>query len=316
MSSTVGIQLVDYSRGTMRISRYFLALIILIATQAQAAKCDEKCLRATLDGYMQALVRRDHTKLALAPNYKYTENGKPLQLGQGLWEHASKLDAYGGSFTDAASEQAVYWGIVHEGANPTIVSLRLGIKDRKIAEIEHIVARKGSHALFAPQALTKLHPHLTSSVDRKDRLTRDKLIAIADTYMEGIEKHSSKIVKAADDCQRIENGVQTTNQPGRTSRNCQESADLLTYIKAVKERRFPVVDVEKGIVFATFVFDIPGEQSSANDSRIATDAQVAARLRQPRMLLLTEWFKIQKGAIQHIEAVMHNLPHGSTSGWQ
>ena len=39
-------------------------------------------------------------------------------------------------------------------------------------------------------------------------------------------------------------------------------------------------------------------------------------MREPRTLLLTEWFKIDDGKIQHIEAIMHNLPHGSTSGWE
>src|SRR5262249_19806907 len=38
--------------------------------------------------------------------------------------------------------------------------------------------------------------------------------------------------------------------------------------------------------------------------------------REPRTLLLTEWFPIDHGQIQHIEAVMHNLPHGSKSGWE
>jgi hypothetical protein len=34
------------------------------------------------------------------------------------------------------------------------------------------------------------------------------------------------------------------------------------------------------------------------------------------MLLLTEIFKIQGGQIARIQAVMHNLPHGSRSGWE
>ena len=123
-------------------------------------------------------------------------------------------------------------------------------------------------------------------------------------------------MQAADTCQRIENGVQTTNQPNRSSRNCSHSADLLTYIKHVNERRFPIVDPEHGIVVSTFIFDIPGESSSANDSSISSNAQVAARLREPRVLLLTEWFKIENAKIQHIEAIMHNLPYGSTSGWK
>jgi hypothetical protein len=32
--------------------------------------------------------------------------------------------------------------------------------------------------------------------------------------------------------------------------------------------------------------------------------------------LLTELFKIDNGRIARIQAVMHNLPHGSGSGWE
>ena len=134
--------------------------------------------------------------------------------------------------------------------------------------------------------------------------------------MEGIEQHTSKIILSSPSCQRIENGVQTTNQPGRTSKNCAESADVLTYIKSVDDRRYPIVDVANGIVISTILFDIEGETNEANAARISADPTIVARLRQPRTLLLTEWFKIDDGKIQHIEAIMHNLPRGSKSGWE
>jgi hypothetical protein len=290
-------------------------MTIGLVPSALAQACDSKCLRGHLDAYMAALPTHKAATLPTTANVKYTENGKTLQLGKGLWEKASGLTAYRHSFVDPVSQQAMFYGIVNEGTEPTIASIRLGIAKGKIAEVEHIVARKGSHALFAPEALTQPNPMLSAIVPPPKRSTRDALIAIADSYLEGIEQHSSKIVKAAIDCQRIENGVQTTNQPGRTSKNCQESADLLTYIKSVDERRFPIVDVERGVVFSTFIFDIPGEASGANDASISSNAQLAARLREPRMLLLTEWFKIEGGVITHIEAAMHNLPHGTRSGW-
>ncbi|HTE40116.1 MAG TPA: hypothetical protein VK629_04755 [Steroidobacteraceae bacterium] len=302
---------------TIRTALMGLALIAAagLTTPASAQSCDAKCLHGHLDAYMAALPAHSAARLPVAANVKYTENGKALMLGKGLWEKASGLTPYAHSFVDAVSQQAMFYGIVKEGAESTIASIRLGIANGKIAEVEHIVARKGSHALFAPQVLTQPNPMLTTAVVAAKRSTRIELIAIADSYMEGIQQHSSKIVRAAIDCQRIENGVQTTNQPGRGSKNCQHSADLLTYIKSVDERRFPIVDVERGIVFSTFIFDIPGEVSSANDASISSNAQLAATLREPRMLLLTEWFKIEGGVITHIEAAMHNLPHGTRSGW-
>jgi hypothetical protein len=291
-----------------------LIVSVLPAASAAAAGCEEKCLRSQLDQYLTALTKRQPATLHLAANVRFSENGKVGKVGDGLWEKAAALGTYRQYFVDPTSQQAMFIGVLDEGGTPAILALRLGIADAKIAEIEHIVARKGSHALFAPDAFRKPPALLAAKV--ASQLPREKLIAIADSYFEGIEQHDSKIILASGNCQRIENGVQTTNQPGRASTNCAHSADLLTYIKGVNDRRYPIVDAAHGIVVATILFDIPGEQPNAAAPRISADPQVAARLRQPRTLLLTEWFKIDEGKIQHIEAIMHNLPHGSKSGWE
>ena len=294
-----------------------LAMTSTLTSASEAGSgCDAACLRGQLDNYLGALTKRTPAQLKTAPQVRFTENGQVMNWGQGLWQGASGLGKYRQYFTDAVSQQAMFYGVVEEAGKPALLSLRIGLKDGQIAEVEHIIARKGSHPLFAPEAFDKPHPALSKPIPAAKRLSRDKLIAIADTYMEGIQKHDSKVILASDTCQRIENGVQTTNRPGRGSRNCAHSADLLTYIQDVTERRFPIVDAEHGIVVSNFIFRIPGETSAANDSAISHDTQVSARLRQPRTLLLTEWFKIDDGKIQHIEAIMHNLPPDASSGWK
>lgn len=134
--------------------------------------------------------------------------------------------------------------------------------------------------------------------------TLGELVAIADGYFEGIAKHDSRLVSSAVDCNRFENGVRMTNRPGAepTPRACATAVDRLTHIKAVTERRYPVVDEERGVVLSMVVFDIPADAASTPP-------------REGRMLLLAELFKIASGEIQRIETVMHNLPYGSGSGW-
>jgi hypothetical protein len=292
-----------------------LLVVVAFPLPSVAAACDAACLQRHLHAYVDALVKRDPSTLPIAPKVKYTENGRPLKIREGLWEKTTAVTDYAHYLADANAQQALFIGVVTEGDLPAIVSLRIGLRDGAIAEVEHIVARKESHALFAPNALQQPNPLLASAISFSQRVPREQLIRSADSYFTGIERHSSKLVQAAEDCQRVENGVQTTHQPGRGSRNCQQSADLLTYIKSVDNRRFPIVDVEHGVVVATVTFNIPGTASNSNDAAIATDAQVAARLRQPRTLLLSEWFKIEGGLITHIEAVMHNLPPGADAGW-
>jgi hypothetical protein len=293
-----------------------LSLSLLFAsTPGATAPCDEKCLQSTLDQYMAALTRRDASALPLTQDVRFTENGAVGTPGKdGLWKGASEVGAYRHTFTDPTTQQVMFWGVLDQSGTPALATIRLGVENGRIAQIEHVVARKGSHALFAPEALTSPHTSLNSRVSQP--LARERLIAIADSYFEGIEQHNSRIILSSEDCQRIENGVQTTNMPGRTSKNCAHSADLLTYIKAVDDRRYPIVDPARGIVVSTILFDIPGDSSSSGDAAISGDPRVAARLREPRTLLLTEWFKIDNEKIQHIEAIMHNLPQGSKSGWE
>jgi hypothetical protein len=307
--------------------------------------CSVHCLDTLMDQYLDALIQHKPGNVKHAVKFKYTENGEPLKLGEGLWRKASSIGKYHRVFYDSLSQQAVFVGVVNEGNEPTIAALRIGIEGGRIVEIEHIVARQGSHPLFAPDKLGVADPALTESIDQDQRVSRTRMVAIASSYLDGIEQHSSANIKAAETCQRVENGVQTTNRPGGTSRNCQDSANVLTYIKAVQNRRFPIVDPEHGIVVATFLFDIPGgaepapvatpatepspaeaptptSESTTEPTTEATPPPPAAPpppppvVHEPRTLLLTEWFRIDHGAIQHIEAVMHNLPHGSKSGWE
>ncbi len=290
------------------------ASVLVLSTQAVASECNEACLRAQAERYVEALVNREPEAIKVTDRLRYTENGAEKVLGEGLWQAASSLGSDRYIVSDASTQQTMFIGIVNEGDAPALATIRLQIDGDAIAQIEHVVARKGSHALFAPEAFKQPHPSLTTQVEQ--RQPREKLIAIAETYFEGLEQHSSKVIQSSTSCQRIENGVQTTGVAGRTSKHCAESADVLTYIKSVDDRRYPIVDVAHGVVVSTVLFDIEGERNEANAARISNDPAIVARLRQPRTLLLTEWFKIDDGKIQYIEAVMQNLPRGSKSGWE
>jgi hypothetical protein len=206
-------------------------------------------------------------------------------------------------FADTASGQVAFWSVLDEHGSPLLFSVRLKIQDRRISEIETVVARKGSHALFSPETFATTTGVFDQVIEPRQRASRDRMIVIANGYFDGIEKHDGRLVSSAPDCNRFENGVQMTNRPGTlTQRACATSVDRLTHIKAVRDRRYDVVDEERGVVLSMVLFDIPPDPG-------------AAPPRESRMLLLAEVFKIAGGEIQRIETVMHNLPYGSGSGW-
>ena len=267
------------------------------------AGCDRACLIGFTEQYLKALGARDPSALPLAANVKFTENGTQLPLGGGLWNIPTTLVAHRDVFADPTTGQVAVWSVLDERGAPVLLSVRLKVQDRRITEIETVVARKGSHALFAPETFAASTSVFQQVLKPGQRSPREQMIAIANGYFEGIEKHDSRLVRSSTDCNRFENGVQMTNRPGAvTPRACATAVDRLTHIKAVRDRRYDIVDEERGVVLSMVLFDIPADPG-------------ATPPREARMLLLAELFKIASGEIQRIETVMHNLSYGSGSGW-
>jgi hypothetical protein len=294
---------------------WVFANLLFVAMPIHAKSCDDACLRSITDQYLAALVRHDASKLPLAKNVKFTENGQKLKLTEGLWRDASTVGTFREVFADATSGSALFIGVVDESGAPAILAARLKVADGKVADIEHIVARKGSHPLFTPELMTTADPLFAAQVPADIRVPRARMLEIANLYLDGLEQNSSANIPATPDCDRYENGTKTTFRTP-ASGNCAKSADAINYIKAVKDRRFFIVDERIGVVACTIVFDIPGGDPMPAAQASGSEAQLQTTLRKPRMLLLTELFKIEGGNISRIQAVMHNLPHGSGSGWE
>ncbi len=133
-----------------------------------------------------------------------------------------------------------------------------------------------------------------------------------------------------DDCDRFENGGQTTNAPTpagqtrpdpKTASNysgqwsCREQFEsgLLHFVSRIRDRRFVAVDQERGLVFSFIFFD-----HMAGDTRHfkAPDGRaVTAGPTTPWTWELAEMFKLEKGKIRRIEAILERAPYGMGSGW-
>jgi hypothetical protein len=48
-------------------------------------RCDESCARPLIDGLLTAMIAHDPAKAPLDKDVRYTENGQPLAIGDGLW---------------------------------------------------------------------------------------------------------------------------------------------------------------------------------------------------------------------------------------
>ena len=271
-----------------------------------------KTLLLFINDYLEALVAHDHSKLPVSDKLKYTENGNPAVLGDGIWQTARTV-ALRKSFADPDSSQAGFWGAIEEKNREKILfALRLKVEDNTISEIETLLSRKGCHPIFSPDTVT-LKPSWDAIIPRSERLSREVLIQVADSYFEGIEKTDGAVTLFHPDCQRYENGMQTTNSPKLLKFSSPAGLYRMDYIKKVKERRYPIVDEKRGLVWGIVVFDVPGTKEK-DDTLPEGSVQHSLRS-QARCLLLYEIFKIEDGLIKEIEAFMTNAPPDATHGW-
>ena len=234
-----------------------------------------------------------------------------MKLGDGLWKTAGPT-TYRLYLLDPASGGAALQSVIKESGDLTSFFLRLKIADKKIAEIETIVTRKNESNVFAPEKLTAPDPLWAQVVPPAQRATREQLIAAANAYFDAIETQSGNYKPApfAPDCNRFENGGQTTNVPGPNGRppmGCaaQFDAKIFTWIPEVNDRRFPVVDPLHGVVLGIVMFGEPGGQPIPGSDQ----------KRKREATLLAEAFKVTGGQIRRINAVMINRPYHSPTGW-
>ena len=199
--------------------KYTLFFFASVLAANAASTCDRACLKGFVDNYLAALAKHDPTPLPVAPNVKFTENGSPMKLGDGLWKTAGAT-TYRLYLLDPTSGGAALQSVIKENDALTSFFLRLKIADKKITEIETIVTRKNESNVFAPEKLTAPEPLWAEVVPPAERATREQLIAAANAYFDAIETQSGNYKPApfAADCNRFENGGQTTNVPGPNGR--------------------------------------------------------------------------------------------------
>ena len=188
--------------------------ILAIAQPAKSAsaQCNRACLKNTVDKYLAALVAHDPSQVSLAPNIKFVENTVPMHPGDGLWKTASAVPTTFKIYVpDPVSEEVGFLGVMQEKGKPIELALRLKIRNGKITEAEHLIARNLMERNLAN--LKTPRPGLLATVPPDQRVPRDQMLKIGASYYEALVTADANNAPFADDCVRRENGMQTTSNP-------------------------------------------------------------------------------------------------------
>jgi hypothetical protein len=284
-----------------------------------AEECNRTCLQGVADRYLAAVVAHDPGKAPLAAKVRITENGQLLGTEHGLWKTAAANSKFRLYFVDVQQGAVGFIGQMMENDSPVPVALRLKVANGQITEAETIVARNTAFAKADGFAAPK--PVLLTEAKAADRSTREDLIRIADSYFTGLDTdHSGMNVPFDPSCQRREDGVVTANSSDALATamqklGCKAQFDtgFSVIVTHVRDRRYPLVDVEHGLVYAEVFFDHTGTVASFKMD--GKEVAVPADFRRPKTFQIGELFKIEKGRIRQIEAVLLDVPYGMKSGW-
>jgi len=320
------------------------------APQAGAGQdsCDRACLEKYVDQYLDAMISHEPSPSLFAGDCKFTEDGVQLQLGEGLWSSMVGKGTYKFYVPDVETRQIAFIGTVREEGyqpgegTPVAIALRLKIRDHRITEAEQLVFRPGNN--LAGGALSYLdtagvnmekmgapHPVYAEVIPEAERPSREDIIKTANYYFSGLQLNDGKgYYPFTDDCERIENGERATNVPLKPGEKrpdprtavsyssawgCREQFEsgLARFVTRIRDRRYVAVDRERGIVFSFCYFDHAAGKTRRYKSPDGRD--IVAGPTEPWTWQIAELFKVEKGKIRRIEAVMHRVPYGMNSGW-
>lgn len=270
-----------------------LAAAPLAATAASSTpRCDRACLQSVLDRYLQAVIEHRPSGAPLSGAYRQTENAVSVPLGGGVWRSVTGLGPVQRRYADPVSGQVAYFGIVEESGKLAIVTVRLRIERRRVTEAEWYIARDGDPGLpgakppnaWNPQSLIA-NPPPERTLPANERLPRETMVAIANSYYDAIVAHDGSVALAHAGCNRFENGTRVTGHRGGRGDDCVSGLKNFN-LAYVAGRRVPLVDEAAGVVLGLGVFiRRPGSSVPRN--------------------CFSEWFWIEDGKIRNIWTAMY-----------
>jgi hypothetical protein len=293
--------------------------------------CNRACLEGVIDQYLKAVVAHDPKLLPLSQDVRFTENGQLVPLGDGFWKTAQGIGNYRHIFADPEFGQVAVMATMREANTNILMSVRLRIELGRITEIEAVYFKPGGGGPNNIDAVdkSKAEDMWFKTIPPAQRLSRQQMIGIADGYFTSVQKNDGKGINGTgtypftNDCHRIENGSPTTNVPlppnakpgiNLFSMDClsQFKMGLYYVVQNIHSRRYPLVDQERGVVWAHSVFD----QGTVNSGVLSDGTKHSYQgFNRPSSILVTEAFLIEDGKIRRVEMIGPSATYHLQPAW-
>jgi hypothetical protein len=274
-----------------------------------------------LDRYLAALDARDPQRIPWHTQARTSENNVELEAGDGLWGTITGRGSYDLRFADETTGQVGFFGSVIETRDESPLTLRIAVRDGAVSEVETLVVRAADSGIPFPPPRYEVKPLLNEFLPAAELAPRAELIAAADGYFSTLERNDGTLhVEFEPQCERVENGVRTTNNPEMklvpvAGLSCTQQFALgnYRYDDRLRARRYPLVDRERGLVMAAAFIDHCGRLGKY---RLTDGTEAESPVRRPHSFYLLELFKVRARKIQQIEANFITVPYHMPSPWK
>lgn len=249
-------------------------LFVLTAPQGtalaqQSAACDRACLDGILGRFLDAVVAHDPARAPLAIGFRQTQNSVLTPAGSGAWQTVTAIGPSPRRYFDPVTGMAAFFGTVTDGGQPAVASVRVRVENGQITEGEWHIAHKGdpgisgvgSDVLFDADKLAASPPP-QRVVPQAERLPRDTLVRIVNSYFDGLAAGNGRAVVSHGGCSRFENGFEVTGRPIRSGDptdgfeglgDCTSGYASLA-VALVAARRYLLIDEEAQVVVMSAIF--------------------------------------------------------------
>ena len=294
-----------------------------------------EALEQMITAYLEALVARDPGRLPARRDLRFTENGVAIPIGEALWQTIDGLAGYRVDYSDPDSGQAASHVAFVENGLAGLMALRLRIVDDAIAEVETILHRGAPMALTMPP----VDPIWFEAEAPGSGLDRAGLAEATENYLRAVStSDGSKVKFNPNSALRLENGTLMALGPNDRWPHAlkpiedegswfaavrstigmdlseQLSTGLYSFITSYDNARFPLIDVERQVVFGVWNF-----------RRLGTVKGVTfrgkyyphmERTQFPNENLLGQAFKYRDGTITRVQGVFLNANvYKAGTGW-
>jgi hypothetical protein len=288
---------------------------------------DRSGLIEAAEAYLDALAANDPAKARIAPRARFTENSQVLEIGDGFWATCSGRGRYKQFAADPVSQQVGFIGVMRESGREVIFGMRLRLDGGLVAEAETVVSR--DPILFYKDGPQKLEARgepmqiWRERVPEAERPSREELIAVADAYFEVLQRNDgTKAPPIGPECDRMDNGVMATHAPEFDAPGDppfyglgpaeQLATGYFGFVTRIRDRRYPVIDEEFGIVFSLSFLDHSG---AVREVTLTDGRTVPIGVDRPFAWQIMEVFKITGGLIRQIEVLLNLSFYGMRPNW-